>query len=138
MRVGGFHCQKRHDLQQVVLYDITDGARFLVKLAASLHTKRFGHVDLHAVYVVAIPDRLQEGVGEPEEQKVLDCVFAQIVINAKDSRLWESLMQRLVEFDAEGRSRPNGFSTITRALAAQPACARPSTTVSNMLGGIAR
>jgi hypothetical protein len=39
---------------------------------------------------------------------------------------------------ADARSRPNGFSTITRACAAQPDRARPDATVPNKLGGIAR
>ena len=39
---------------------------------------------------------------------------------------------------AEARSRPKGFSTITRACSAQLAPARFSTTTGNMLGGMAR
>ncbi len=39
---------------------------------------------------------------------------------------------------ADARSRPNGFSTMTRASFAQPDFPRPSTTVGNRLGGIAR
>ena len=39
---------------------------------------------------------------------------------------------------AEARSRPNGFSTMTRAFAASPAAPRLSITVANSDGGIAR
>ncbi len=39
---------------------------------------------------------------------------------------------------AEARSRPNGFSTITRASVARPAAPSPLITVSNKAGGIAR
>ena len=39
---------------------------------------------------------------------------------------------------AEARSRPNGFSTITRAPSIAPAAASPSVTVANMLGGMAK
>jgi hypothetical protein len=39
---------------------------------------------------------------------------------------------------ADARSRPKGFSTITRAFFAHPELPSPSTTVSNMLGGMAR
>ena len=38
----------------------------------------------------------------------------------------------------EGRSRPKGFSTTTRAPPARPAPARPEATSSNRLGGMAR
>lgn len=43
-----------------------------------------------------------------------------------------------LSFRAEARSRPNGFSTITRALSAHPARSNPVTTVPNNAGGIAR
>jgi hypothetical protein len=39
---------------------------------------------------------------------------------------------------AEARSRPKGFSTITRAFPQQLAAARFFTTAGNMLGGMAR
>ena len=39
---------------------------------------------------------------------------------------------------ADARSRPNGFSTMTRASLAQPDDPRCSTTSGNRLGGIAR
>ena len=60
------HRQEAHHLQEVVLDDVADGARLLVELAAPLHTERLGHRDLHALDVVLVPDRLEEGVGEPE------------------------------------------------------------------------
>ena len=39
---------------------------------------------------------------------------------------------------AEARSRPKGFSTMTRAFCVQPACWSCWTTAGNMLGGMAR
>ena len=39
---------------------------------------------------------------------------------------------------AEARSRPNGFSTMTRAPAARPAAPSPRMTVAKSAGGIAR
>ena len=39
---------------------------------------------------------------------------------------------------ADARSRPNGFSTITRAFSVRPAALSPLITVSNSAGGIAR
>ena len=39
---------------------------------------------------------------------------------------------------ADSRSRPNGFSMMTRAFSAQPALARFSTTTGKRLGGMAR
>ena len=39
---------------------------------------------------------------------------------------------------ADARSRPNGFSTTTRAPRAEPDRSSSAATVANMLGGIAR
>ena len=39
---------------------------------------------------------------------------------------------------ADAKSRPNGFSTMTRASSAKPALPRPWMTVSNNAGGMAR
>ena len=39
---------------------------------------------------------------------------------------------------ADARSRPNGFSTMTRACSARPAAPSPLMTVANSAGGMAR
>ena len=81
---GRLHGQKRDHLQHVVLHHVADGAGLLVKLAAAFHAERLGHGDLHAVNVIAVPDGLQEAVGEAEDQQVLHRLFAQVVIDAED------------------------------------------------------
>src|SRR5271157_3658103 len=59
----------------MVLHHIADGAGLLVELAPALHAERFGHRDLHAVNLIAVPDGLQEAVGEAEDEQVLDRIF---------------------------------------------------------------
>ncbi len=133
------HRQQHHHLKEVVLHHVADRADLLVEGAAALHAEALGHGDLHAVDVVAVPDRLEEGVGEAEVDEVLHRLLAEEVVDAEHRGLRERRVQRAVELDrAEARSRPNGFSTITRASCAQPTAARPCTTVANMLGGMAR
>ncbi len=56
----------------------------LVVAAALLDADRFRHRDLHVVDVAAVPDRLEDAVGEAEDQDVLDGLFAQVVIDAVD------------------------------------------------------
>jgi hypothetical protein len=85
---------------------------------------------------VAVPDRLQEGIGEAEIEQVLNRFLAQIMIDAED-RFLETTCSRRLSQRADCRSRPKGFSTISRRLGV-PDCSRPWTTVSNMLGGTAR
>jgi hypothetical protein len=62
-----------------------------------LDTEALGHGDLHALHVVPVPDRLEEGVVEPEQQQVLHRLLAEIVVDAEDRRLLEGAVQRLVE-----------------------------------------
>ena len=64
--------------------------------------------------------------------------FAQVMVDAKDGVLLEGAEQNSVEFWAEARSRPNGFSTMTRAPLVQPDLASCSTTRPKKTGGMAR
>jgi hypothetical protein len=49
------------------------------------------------VDVVAVPDRLEQGVGEPQCHQVLDRLLAEVVIDPEDLRLLEDLQQLRVE-----------------------------------------
>jgi hypothetical protein len=132
------HRQHREQLEQMILEDIADGAHFLIEAATPADPEVLRHRDLHVVDVVSVPEGLQECVGEPEVQQILDGLFPEEMIDAIDRGLGEDRMQRLVERFAEARSRPNGFSTTRRAWPAHPACASPVATGQKRLGGIAR
>ena len=67
----------------MVLHHIAQCANFLIKTSASLHTKILRHGDLHALDIVAIPDRFQKRIGKAEVQQILYRLLAQVVINAK-------------------------------------------------------
>ena len=86
----GLHREMGDDLQQVVLDDIANRADLLVELPARQHAERFGHRDLDAVDVVAVPDRLEERVREPKEQQVLHGLLAEVVIDPEDVGLGEA------------------------------------------------
>src|SRR5207302_6035999 len=54
--------------------------------------------DLHAVDVAAIPNRLEDAVAEPENQNVLDSLFAEIVIDPVNLVFLENLLNLSIEF----------------------------------------
>ena len=58
---------------------------------------RLRHVDLDVADVVAVPDRLEEPVGEPQGEQVVDGLLAQEVVDAEDLRLVEDGVERRVE-----------------------------------------
>ena len=63
------HRQEADDLQEMVLDDVADRAGLVVEAPAPLHAELLRHGDLHALDVVAVPDRLEERVGEAEHQQ---------------------------------------------------------------------
>ncbi len=75
----------------------------LVEADAVVDGQRLGHVDLDVVDVVAVPDWLEEAVGEPEGQDVLHRLLAEEVVDAEDLLLVEDLVQHVVERDRTGQ-----------------------------------
>ena len=139
VRTGGSIARLAQHLEQVVLHHVADRAGLVVERAAALHAEVLGHGDLHALDVVAVPERLEEGVGEAEEAAC--CAPAPCRGSGRCGRCATSSKLRsrtALSARAEARSWPNGFSTTTRAPCVQPAAASCSTTVANSAGGIAR
>ena len=65
----------------------------VVVAAAALDADRLGDGDLHVVDVAAVPDRLEDAVGEAEDHQVLDGLLAEVVIDAVDLLLVEAPAQ---------------------------------------------
>jgi hypothetical protein len=78
----------------VVLDDVAGGADAVVVAGAAADADVLGHRDLHVVDVVAVPDRLEHGVAEPERQDVLHRLLAEVVVDAEDRLLGEHLRTR--------------------------------------------
>ena len=57
------HRHQRQHLQQVVLHDIADRPHAVVEPFSTPEPEVLGHRDLHAVDVVAVPERLEEDVS---------------------------------------------------------------------------
>ena len=100
--------------------------------------ERLGHVDLDVVDVLAVPDRLEEAVGEAQGEDVLRRLLAEEVVDAEDLVLVEDLVDASLSSRADARSVPNGFSMITRARSARPASPSISTTSAAAAGGTLR
>ena len=89
-------------------HHVAIGAGLLVEAGALGEAERFRHVDLHVIDEVAIPDRLEEAVGEAEGEDVLRRLLAEEVVDPEDLFLGEDLVQlrvqrdRAVEIGAEG------------------------------------
>ena len=52
--------------------------------------------------MIAVPERLQEGIGEAEEEQVLHRVLAEIMVDAEDRRLVEVAEQDAIEVLGRG------------------------------------
>src|SRR6202000_2559419 len=90
-----------------------------VKLAPPGHAESFGHGDLHASDVVAVPDGFEERVGETEEEQVLDGFLAEVVIDAENGRLGKGRMQSGIELLRGSQVAAKGlFENYARALGA--------------------
>ena len=74
----------------------------LVVAGAALDADRLGDGDLDVVDVVAVPDRLEQDVGEAEGEDVLDRFLAEVVVDAVDLPLGERL-RHLLDQLAGGR-----------------------------------
>ena len=77
-----FHRHHGQYLQQVVLEHVAHRARAVVVAAAVFHADGFGGGDFNVVNVVAVPERLEEAVGEAQHEEVLHGFFAEVVVDA--------------------------------------------------------
>src|SRR5258708_3564625 len=82
----------------MVLDDIAQGSRLLIKWPAALDAEGFSGGDLDVVDVVAVPDGLEDAVGETEDEDVLDGLFAEVVVDAEDLAFGEDGVDLAVEF----------------------------------------
>ena len=69
----------------------------VVVAGAAADIDLFGHGDLHVVDVAAVPERLEDRVGEPQHQHVLHGLFAEVVVDAIDLLFGKDLMRGLVQ-----------------------------------------
>src|SRR5690606_30875229 len=76
------HGGETEQLQKMVLHHVTKRTRFVVKIPAPFHTHGFSDGDLHVINVVAVPQGLEQRVGEANGEQVLHGLFAEVMVNA--------------------------------------------------------
>ena len=95
--MGGSMATKESKLHDVVLDDVAQRSGFFVEGPAAFDAEGLGGGDLDVVDVVAVPDRLEDAVGEAEDEDVLDGLFAEVVVDAEDLALGEDGVDLAVE-----------------------------------------
>ena len=91
------HRRGGHHLHQVVDDDVAQRADGIVEVAAVLDAEVLGHRDLDARDVLAVPDRLEDPVCEPEVEDLLEAHLPEVVVDAEDLRLLDVLVELLGE-----------------------------------------
>ncbi len=71
--------------------------------AAALNADALGHGDLDMVDVAAVPYRLEDAVGEAEDQDVLDGLLPQVVVDAVYLVFVEYTVERAVQLRRAGQ-----------------------------------
>src|SRR5215472_5881268 len=90
----------------MILNDIADCACFFVELAPARHPEAFGHRDLHAFDVIAIPYGLEVSVRKSKKQQVRDRFLPEIVIDPEDTAFFEDCMQNIIQLRCGTRIAP--------------------------------
>ena len=87
-----------------------------VVTGAPFHAERFGRGDLDVIDVTRVPERFENRVGKTQNQNVLRGFLAEKMIDPIGLIFGKCIVIRPDSVPAaEARSRPNGFSMITRA-----------------------
>ena len=106
---GRLDSYERGELKDVALNHVPQGAGSFIEAAASLDTKSFGGSDLYVVDVIAVPKRFEDAIAEAKHEEILNRVFAKIVIDAIDLRLFENVVNNFVKFPGGGEITAEGF-----------------------------
>jgi hypothetical protein len=91
------HRDEGQDLEQVVLHHVAQGSDGVVEAAAVLDAEVLGHRDLDVVDVLAVPDRLEDRVGEAQIEDVHHRLLAEEVVDPQELGLIEVGVKLVVE-----------------------------------------
>ena len=81
----------------MILHHIPHHAGRIVVIGAGAHRYGLRHRYLHVVHVVPVPYRLEDGIGEPQNQQVLHRFLAQVVVDAEYLVFLEHVVHRAVQ-----------------------------------------
>jgi hypothetical protein len=81
----------------VVLDDVADRSRRIAEVAAARVAEIYRHSDLHALDIFAVPERLQEGVGEAEDDHIVYRALPQVMIDSENRGFIELPEENLIQ-----------------------------------------
>ncbi len=82
----------------MILDHVAQGAHFVVVASTMLYPHLFGHGNAHIIHIMPVPNWLEERIGKTKCQNVLYRLFAQVMVDAKNLRLVETLRQDPIQF----------------------------------------
>ena len=93
----------------MVLQHVTDHAGLVVVAAAVAHRHFLRYGDLNVVHVVPVPEGLEDGVGETQDQQILYGLLAQVVVDTEKLLLLEHLLHHPVKLLGSRKVSPEGL-----------------------------
>ena len=110
-----------------------------VKVAAALDSNGLGDGNLDMVDMGAVPQRLEQGIGEPQRQQVLDRFLAEIMVDAEGPLLGKGSGDGVVDLAAGGEIAAQRLFQRQRTVGqVRPTEARPSMVGLNKDGAVDR
>ena len=106
---GRFHGHQAQEVHHVVLEDVAERPRTVVVFSATLHADGFAHGNLDVVDEPAVPEGLEDAVGEPEDEKVLDGFLAEVMVDSIYAVFGEGALECAVEFAGACKIAPERF-----------------------------
>ena len=136
---GGSIGNERQHLQEMVLHDVAHRTDRVVESPAILDSEVLGHRDLDRLDVLAVPDRLEQGVREAEVHDVLHRLLSEKVVDAEEALLGEDRGQPTVQLACGGEVGAEWLlHDEARPSPTRSAAASSSATSRNIAGGMAR
>ena len=93
----------------MVLYHIAQLPDLIVIRPATFDAYHFPDGNLNVVNAGVIPLTVDKAVGKAQDKKVLNGLFAEVMIDAVDRFFIEVLRERLIHFDRRFEILTNGF-----------------------------
>ena len=106
---GRLHGDQRQQLEEMALHHVAQRTGALVIAGAVADTAGLGHGDLHLIDMIAVPQGLDQGIGETEHQEILHCLLAQVVIDPVDALLCKMPVQAGIQAQGAGEVLAEGL-----------------------------
>ena len=124
-----FHGEQGDELDQMVLDHIAQCSNRVIEGSPTLDSEVLRHRDLDASDVVAVPDGLEDRVGEPVHHQVLHRILAEEVVDAKDARFRVVTVDDLVQLGRACRVTPEWLLDNETPVTCQPGAGQTNNNV---------